>query len=1074
MRILRILLICVGAFLATHGSYSANLVGYWSLNENQGTTAGNSAISGYDGVVHGCTWSPSKVNSGLEFNGTSTDYVVVSNTTSPNPFAITHVTLSAWIYPKAYPAGDPVRWGGIVGKAYYSESTYGMRLGYDKRIHFCVYGPFGSGGAVTSFDHRGTTDVSLNKWHHAAVTYDGSSVKFYLDGVLNATHQESRLPGLYNQNIFIGSTYASGRYFSGYIDEAKIYDGALSAEEVAEEYESGGSSHCVNEADIALDADASSDMATALFTDTDSTNYRIQTDILDLATSEITHSSAQVVLRPSLLNSYFTRSYYTSETSAQLKGNINALGTIPENLSVSLALDTSDNQVASGTVSSTNDFSIQADISGLANGAHTAFVSLVQNQGVIYTEIITLNKYASANYESKIDKNSLHALINGEPFFPIGIFDIPEGEISEYAEAGFNITRGSSTSTYMDTAYYNGMLVTLATLYSIPKIDYSTKSPAVIESELRASSLIPTIQKVKGHPAFGGYFWDEPSEADNAGMEVLSRVTREQDPYHLIYPAFYQDSGPTISPDYYDVVEGDFYWYGPQNNSTCKLYTRLDNYLNICKQIRKPFWFVPEAAGWYSGSAITPVEQRIQTYLGIIHEAGGIYYWTYNNTYPAMRTMLKILAGELQGLSPVLLETTPAQSVSGVDTTGVHALAKVYDGDLYLICANNSNNLQKNISIGLSLVTSPATAEVLFENRSVDIDNNTITDQFQPYATHVYHIVSPTLDTNSALTVALSTISSTTITPPAVRRWPDADTLYETVGNPGFEDAEDGQPRLWTASCGWEMPEYCSLDESQYCEGSRSLKLSLPSATTFTAGSGFGWSSGLAVRSFDLGAARGDYRYGHTDPNDIFKVSVPNGTYTLAITGNIDTMYELQSGVRQTLSLSTNELPAATGVFNKIIEYTCTVAVNDGCLDLEIPSGAIYTLSISDGQSASNFEFGTEDSPVSNGYVKVSASRVTYVSIVSGNGGSYPTISMDPAKNYKLTVYLKSDIQSLPVRFGMRKDSLSGPTVYRNATVGTSWQKYELSVSPEYRWVYVQTNGGRGTVWVDSFALEEQ
>ena len=84
MKLQFMVIACILWLLALEFCAAANLVGYWALDENQGTVAGNSAVSGYGGVLNGCTWLPSKVGSGLDFNGTS-DYVVVSNTTSPNP-----------------------------------------------------------------------------------------------------------------------------------------------------------------------------------------------------------------------------------------------------------------------------------------------------------------------------------------------------------------------------------------------------------------------------------------------------------------------------------------------------------------------------------------------------------------------------------------------------------------------------------------------------------------------------------------------------------------------------------------------------------------------------------------------------------------------------------------------------------------------------------------------------------------------------------------------------------------------------------------------------------------------------
>jgi MSHA biogenesis protein MshQ len=242
MKDMKVFVLTVAMALLAGAAWSAELVGYWAFNENQGAVARNSAISEYNGKINGAKWVPGKIGSALEFNGAG-DFVEVKDTAENSPFALTSMSISAWIKPSAYPSGDaPVWCAGIAGKGYNSESTYGIRLHCDGRLHFRAYGPFGESGKMASFDCRGEKDkeVSLNEWHHVAVTYDNVKVKLFLDGKLDSAYKENRLPGINKQSIFIGFTSpVSERYFKGIIDEVKIYKGALTDAEVEAEYKKG-------------------------------------------------------------------------------------------------------------------------------------------------------------------------------------------------------------------------------------------------------------------------------------------------------------------------------------------------------------------------------------------------------------------------------------------------------------------------------------------------------------------------------------------------------------------------------------------------------------------------------------------------------------------------------------------------------------------------------------------------------------------------------------------------------------------------------------------------------------------
>jgi hyaluronate lyase len=84
----------------------------------------------------------------------------------------------------------------------------------------------------------GTANIRDTKWHHVAVTFDRQTyMTGYVDGIVQSTPKSisARTGSIANaNNLFIG-VYGDGviNYFNGTIDEVRIFDRALSPEEVA-------------------------------------------------------------------------------------------------------------------------------------------------------------------------------------------------------------------------------------------------------------------------------------------------------------------------------------------------------------------------------------------------------------------------------------------------------------------------------------------------------------------------------------------------------------------------------------------------------------------------------------------------------------------------------------------------------------------------------------------------------------------------------------------------------------------------------------------------------------------------
>ncbi len=80
------------------------------------------------------------------------------------------------------------------------------------------------------------TAAEVGKWTHLAVTYDGSTLRFYNDGVLVASESASLIVN--NQNPLIFGRAESTPYynFNGFLDEVRIYERALRAQDIAAIY----------------------------------------------------------------------------------------------------------------------------------------------------------------------------------------------------------------------------------------------------------------------------------------------------------------------------------------------------------------------------------------------------------------------------------------------------------------------------------------------------------------------------------------------------------------------------------------------------------------------------------------------------------------------------------------------------------------------------------------------------------------------------------------------------------------------------------------------------------------------
>ena len=107
------------------------------------------------------------------------------------------------------------------------EST--SQLAYALYANSAANQPVGSVFTTSAFNASGPPALGTSTWTHLAMTWDGGTVRLYVDGALVATQAStgSLLTG--TGALRIGGNSIRNEFFSGVIDEVRVYDRALSA-----------------------------------------------------------------------------------------------------------------------------------------------------------------------------------------------------------------------------------------------------------------------------------------------------------------------------------------------------------------------------------------------------------------------------------------------------------------------------------------------------------------------------------------------------------------------------------------------------------------------------------------------------------------------------------------------------------------------------------------------------------------------------------------------------------------------------------------------------------------------------
>lgn len=154
---------------------------------------------------------------------------------SSSSLQLSKFTLAAWFKTSTDYSSDAF----IVNKGGLSSDNPGENLNYG--IWMSSTEQIKGGFEASNGDNNWVTSPNSYRdglWHYAVVTFDGSTIKFYVDGVLIASKSTSASPdNSGSQPLRVGADSNTLKsFFTGNVDEVRVWNRALSAQEVSDAY----------------------------------------------------------------------------------------------------------------------------------------------------------------------------------------------------------------------------------------------------------------------------------------------------------------------------------------------------------------------------------------------------------------------------------------------------------------------------------------------------------------------------------------------------------------------------------------------------------------------------------------------------------------------------------------------------------------------------------------------------------------------------------------------------------------------------------------------------------------------
>ena len=209
----------------TVNNTTLGLVAAYSFDEGTGATLVDRTGQGRTGTLAGATWTTQgRFGGALSFDGID-DWVTVTD--APSLDLTTGMTLEAWVYPTALGGGS---WRNVMIKERAGGEAYNLYANADTNAPV-VY-VVGATQPDVPLDARGAGQLPLNAWTHLAATYNGTTLRVFVNGTEVGSRAMTGAMLTSTGALQIGGNSIWGEFFQGRIDDIRIYNRALTVAEI--------------------------------------------------------------------------------------------------------------------------------------------------------------------------------------------------------------------------------------------------------------------------------------------------------------------------------------------------------------------------------------------------------------------------------------------------------------------------------------------------------------------------------------------------------------------------------------------------------------------------------------------------------------------------------------------------------------------------------------------------------------------------------------------------------------------------------------------------------------------------
>ena len=216
---LTLILLVAGSSVASGALSQPGLVAAYSFDAGAGSMLADVSGRGNSGAIAGATWTAAGKSGGaLSFDGDD-DWVSIADAAALD---LTYgMTMEAWVKPSALGGS----WRTVLEKSRNSRVAYGLFASEETSRSAAQI-------SVNNVRTARGPALPLGVWSHLAATYDGSTLRLYVNGTFAASANVNGDIHPSPDPLYIGGTPAGAEWFVGQIDEVRIYNRALSEYEL--------------------------------------------------------------------------------------------------------------------------------------------------------------------------------------------------------------------------------------------------------------------------------------------------------------------------------------------------------------------------------------------------------------------------------------------------------------------------------------------------------------------------------------------------------------------------------------------------------------------------------------------------------------------------------------------------------------------------------------------------------------------------------------------------------------------------------------------------------------------------